>query len=58
MANIGLAQVRRKTDVERPLVTCGCDLKSILRLMRPDNLNYTATDVITFLLNESTTNTF
>lgn len=50
MANIGLAQLRKDSYLELPLVTCGDDLAGIQRVSSPDAPFYTSGDVIDFML--------
>ena len=47
LANIGLAQERREAEREKPLVTCGDDVKNIIRFLPFDGaLSYSARDVV------------
>ena len=50
MANIGLAQIRKKTELELPLLTSGRDLSSVLQLASNSKMSYSAVDVLEFLL--------
>lgn len=51
MANIGFGQSRADGSRELPLVTCGNDVKNLVRFLRtPDALSYTARDVVDYLL--------
>jgi len=49
MADVGLAQARKRETEELPLVTSGDDLKAILPLMAED-MSYGAADVLGYLL--------
>ena len=52
LANVGLPQVR-DGELERPLLTCGDDVQSILpRLISAGKLSYAAADVVQYLLKE------
>ncbi len=53
MANIGLPQVQKGGDVERPLLTSGDDMEVIRRLLGPERDSYSATDVIDYLLDDA-----
>jgi nitronate monooxygenase len=51
--NVGLSQVRRAGELERPLVTSGDAARDIARyLPTPDALTYSAADVVQFLLSQ------
>ncbi|HEX2092090.1 MAG TPA: nitronate monooxygenase [Longimicrobiaceae bacterium] len=50
MADIGHGQVREDGRVEQPLVTSGDDLKFIRRFLGADRAQYTASEVIDYLL--------
>lgn len=51
VANIGLEQLRRHGEPERPLITCGDDVNSILQFLPHEGAaNYTAEDVVRHLL--------
>lgn len=50
MANLGLGQRRPGGVVELPLVTAGDDLHTLARFVSPDNLSYSAADVLADLL--------
>ncbi len=50
MANIGLPQVQKGGDVERPLLTSGDDLEVIRRLLPAGRDSYTAREVVDYLL--------
>jgi nitronate monooxygenase len=51
MSNIGLAQVRRQTGAELPLITSGDDVGDVARyLPTPDADGYSAEDVVAYLL--------
>lgn len=51
MADIGLGQVRRGGEVERPLLTSGDELRSLGRLLRGRS-EYTAREVVEYLLGD------
>jgi NAD(P)H-dependent flavin oxidoreductase YrpB (nitropropane dioxygenase family) len=53
MANVGLAQVQKGDETERPLVTSGDDLSSIMRMIAPGATSYSAADVVGYLLGEA-----
>jgi nitronate monooxygenase len=51
VANVGLAQMRRHGQAERPLITCGDDVNSILRFLPHEGAaGYSAEDVVRHLL--------
>ena len=50
MANIGLGQVRRGGEHEKPLVTSGNDAADVSRLLKVGASSYSACDVIEYLL--------
>ena len=50
LADIGLAQVQRGNQLEAPLVTSGDDLLNLNGFLEQHSRDYTATDVITYLL--------
>ncbi len=50
MANIGLPQVQKGGDVERPILTSGDDMDVIRRLLPPGRDSYTAAEVVDYLL--------
>jgi nitronate monooxygenase len=50
MATAGLPQTRKNGDVEKPLLTSGDDLPSIVRFMNSESNRYTAADVTEKLL--------
>ncbi len=53
VANIGMAQRRRGSGLEQPLVTCGNDVASIVQFLKtPDATSYSAADVVQTLLAE------
>jgi len=52
MANIGLPQVRRGTEVEKPLITAGEDINLLRRFLEGRTSSYSATEVVNFLLQE------
>lgn len=53
MADVGLPQVQRDGQTERPLVTSGDALSSLPRFLRHGAADYTAGDVVRFLLGRS-----
>ncbi len=50
MAAVGLGQVQKNGDLERPLVTSGDDLERIGAFVARYGLNYSAQDVVAYLL--------
>jgi nitronate monooxygenase len=50
LANIGLGQIQRDGERERPLLTSGDDLSHITKLIKPGAHAYRAADVIEYLL--------
>lgn len=50
LANIGLGQVRRDGQVERPIFTSGDDVANVARFLAPGQSTYRAADVIDYLL--------
>jgi len=52
MANIGLSQIHRNGEREKPLVTSGNDVEDAARFIKEGALCYTATDVIEYLLRD------
>jgi nitronate monooxygenase len=51
VSNVGLGQLRRDGRQERPLVTCGNDVRSIARFLKtPNTTSYSASDVVEYLL--------
>lgn len=49
-ANIGLGQLRRGGEPEKPLVTAGDDVTAVARFLQPNARSYRAADVIEVLL--------
>jgi nitronate monooxygenase len=50
-ANVGLGQVRRGGELEKPLVTSGDDARNVARFLpTPDAESYSAEDVVKYLL--------
>jgi len=49
MANIGLAQTQERGYVEPPLLTAGDDLVLLGQFLQPNNLSYSAQEVIVYL---------
>ena len=52
MANIGLSQLHRNGEREKPLITSGNDVEDVARFVREGALCYTASDVIEYLLRD------
>jgi len=50
MANIGLGQIQRGGDHERPLITSGADVVNVARFLKPGASSYSAVDVLEYLL--------
>ncbi|MCA9047139.1 MAG: nitronate monooxygenase [Planctomycetaceae bacterium] len=51
VANVGLGQIRPCGQAEKPLVTCGNDVRNITRFLSArDSLSYSAADVVEHLL--------
>jgi len=51
MVNVGLGQTRADGNHEKPLVTCGDDVKNLARFLKaPDALSFSARDVVSYLL--------
>ncbi len=55
MANIGLSQVHRNGEREKPLVTSGNDVEGVARFVKEGKRCYTASDVIEYLLRDMKT---
>jgi nitronate monooxygenase len=55
MANIGLAQVQRGGEIEKPLVTAGDDVAQVARFLKPGAASYSAADVVDYLLQDDST---
>ncbi len=54
LATIGLGQYR-KNDVENPIMTVGDDFSDVNALVKPESLDYSAADVIKYVLDEGKT---
>jgi nitronate monooxygenase len=52
VANIGLAQVLRDGDLEKPLITSGDDVADVARFLKPGQRTYKAVDVIDYLMRD------
>lgn len=52
LASIGLGQIQRNGEYERPLVTSGDDVADVARFLPPGADSYSATDVIDYLLRD------
>ncbi len=52
MANIGLGQVQKWGELEKPLITSGDDAQRVARFLKPGASSYKAIDVIDYLLPE------
>ena len=50
LATIGLGQIRKDGDRERPMVTAGADVAGIVRFLAPGAATYRAADVVGHLL--------
>lgn len=50
MADIGLPQIQSGGEVEVPLLTAGDDLNLLARILKPNQLSYSAQDVVNYLL--------
>jgi hypothetical protein len=50
MANIGMGQVRRGGEQEKPLITSGDDVTNVARFLKPGACTYRAVDVIEYLM--------
>jgi nitronate monooxygenase len=50
LAGIGLPQVRNGKRVERPLITAGDDMFTVLRFLKPGRTMYSAADVVNQLM--------
>jgi nitronate monooxygenase len=53
MANIGLGQIHRGGEREKPLMTSGDDVANVARFLKPGDCSYRAVDVIEYLLPDS-----
>ena len=56
MANIGLGQILRDGERERPLVTSGDDVVNVARFLKPGARTYKAADVVEYLMRDVTAN--
>jgi nitronate monooxygenase len=54
LANIGLGQLKRSGELEKPLITSGDDVAHVARFLKPGDSTYKAVDVIAYLLNPAT----
>ncbi len=52
LSNIGLGQIQRDGELEKPLITSGDDVVNIARFLQPGASSYSAADVIKYLLAE------
>ncbi|CAN5598522.1 nitronate monooxygenase [soil metagenome] len=52
MADVGLPQIQKNGEVERPIITSGDELMTIGRFVQPGALEYSATEVIDYLLSK------
>ncbi|MBO6512995.1 MAG: nitronate monooxygenase [Phycisphaerales bacterium] len=52
MSNIGLGQIQRNGELEKPLITSGDDVSDVARFLKPGATSYSAMDVIEYLLPE------
>ena len=50
MAIVGLGQLQQGGYAEKPLMTSGEDLRDLHRFLKPENLSYSAQDVINSIL--------
>jgi nitronate monooxygenase len=53
MANIGLGQIQRGGETEKPLITSGDDVADVARFLRPGASSYRAVDVIEYLMRDA-----
>jgi nitronate monooxygenase len=53
MANIGLGQIHRGGEQEKPLVTSGDDVTNVARFLKPGACSYRAVDVIDYLMQDT-----
>jgi nitronate monooxygenase len=53
MANIGLGQIRRGGEQEKPLITSGDDVANVARFLKPGACSYRTVDVIEYLLRDT-----
>ncbi|MEZ6072684.1 MAG: hypothetical protein R3C10_21085 [Pirellulales bacterium] len=52
MSNIGLGQIQRDGELEKPLVTSGDDVATVARFLPPGAESYTAADVVRELMQD------
>jgi NAD(P)H-dependent flavin oxidoreductase YrpB (nitropropane dioxygenase family) len=52
MADVGLPQIQKNGEVEKPIITSGDELVTIGRFVHPDALEYSATEVVDYLLSK------
>jgi nitronate monooxygenase len=53
MANIGLGQIHRGGEREKPLITSGDDVANVARFLKPGACSYRAVDVIAYLMQDT-----
>ena len=53
LANIGLGQIRRGGEQEKPLITSGDDVANVARFLKPGARSYRAVDVIEYLMRDT-----
>jgi nitronate monooxygenase len=53
MANIGLGQIHRGGEQEKPLITSGDDVANVARFLKPGTCSYRAVDVIEYLMRDT-----
>jgi hypothetical protein len=53
MANIGLGQIHRGGEQEKPLITSGDDVANVARFLKPGACSYRTVDVIEYLLRDT-----
>ncbi len=58
MANINLGQIQKNGELEKPLLTCGDDVADIARFLQKDTTNYSALEVIEYLLRDINQSTY
>jgi NAD(P)H-dependent flavin oxidoreductase YrpB (nitropropane dioxygenase family) len=52
MADIGMPQIQKNGEIEKPIVTSGDELMTISRFVPADRLEYSAAEVIAYLLSK------
>ncbi len=52
MANLGLGQIKKSGELEKPLITSGDDVANVARFLKPGADTYKAVDVIEYLLRD------